>query len=88
MARQHYVYREVSYVVAIQVCPVTGHLQFFPAVELDGKLMGRVKTAPHRSAPITDVRAQSLSYGAIQAWCDQQNSSLQDRGLNRLRQAA
>lgn len=86
MAEKHR-YREIEYVVAIDPNPYDDTVSFFPSIVVDGIRHDSCLKTYEWNAPMEDPKLMSLAYGAAQALCDQENASLQGRGLNRVRQA-
>lgn len=82
------IYREVKYIVGVDKGHAPGKISFFPLVHVEGHKASRVDDDAYWVAALGDVTSMSVAYGAALAECDQLNAHLQERGLNRLREAS
>lgn len=86
MAHRAVRYREIRYEVGFCSDTYSDTVEFFVAVLMDGEMVGRPADAGCWTAPLDDPKLMSLAFGAAQSVCDQENASLQDRGMNRVRE--
>lgn len=85
-------YREVQYVVGYSNGRSGRVVEFFPIIVIDGQEATARAGADDEqylwAARSDNYREMSMAYGSALAACDQANASLQERGLNRLREVS